>query len=153
MAIARMTSHFEAPAERVFELVTDFKRYPEWGVNYSEILEVLGPTNHVGTRIHAVMRLLGRRMEGWAEIVEIDPPHLLKIRGTGNDGGSTTTTIRLTPVGMGTDAEMEVEYEVPGGLFGEIADRLFVERAAERDVRHSLENFKALVEVRQPALA
>ena len=38
------------------------------------------------------------------------------------------------------------------GIIGQIADRLFVERAVERDLAHTIENFGALVEapVREP---
>jgi hypothetical protein len=35
---------------------------------------------------------------------------------------------------------------LPGGFAGSVADKLFVERAIERDVKHSMENFKAICE-------
>lgn len=44
-------------------------------------------------------------------------------------------------------------YELPAGLFGQLADKLFLEKAMERDLRHSTENFKALVEAKAPVLA
>ena len=47
---------------------------------------------------------------------------------------------------------MEIDYELPAGLLGQIADKLFVERTIERDLRHSIESFKALVEVKTPVL-
>lgn len=34
MTNVRMTMRFEAPIERVFELGTDYGRYPEWNVSY-----------------------------------------------------------------------------------------------------------------------
>lgn len=46
-----------------------------------------------------------------------------------------------------------MDYELPGGFFGDIADRLFMERQIERDVKHSNENFKALCEAKVPAHA
>jgi uncharacterized membrane protein len=90
-------------------------------------------------------------MEGWAEVVEADPPRLIKLTGTSTQGGKLTTTYRFTPVGSGTDIETLIEYELPG-VFGQIADKLFVQKAIERDVRHSQENFKAFLEARTPAL-
>ena len=150
MTQIRTTAHLEAPIERVFEVATDFKRLPEWNVNYLEVPEVIGPTNHVGTRIHTVMKLLNRKMDGWAEIAEIAPPRLIKLTGRGTEGGTITAVYRFTPAGQATDVEAEIDYELPAGPFGQVLDRLFVERAVERDLRHSMENFKALVEVRQP---
>jgi uncharacterized membrane protein len=99
------------------------------------------------------MKLLDRKMEGWAEITEIEPPTRVKIAGQGNEGGTTVLEYRLRPVGMATEVEAELDYELPAGPIGKIADRLFVERAVERDLRHSMENFRALVEAHQPVLA
>ena len=148
----RFTEHFEAPIEQVFELAMDYKRIPEWNVSYVAVDEVTGPPDKVGTRIHATMRLLGRTMEGWAEVVEFERPRLIKLAGASSQGGTLTTTYRFLPKDTGTDLEILAEYELPG-IFGQVADKLFVQKAIERDVRHSLENFKAFVEVKTPVLA
>ena len=50
-------------------------------------------------------------------------------------------------------ASPEVDCGLPAGTLDPIADKLFIERAAERDLRHSLENVKALLEAREPVLA
>jgi uncharacterized membrane protein len=50
------------------------------------------------------------------------------------------------PPGTGTDSRLELDYDLPGGFVGGIADKLFVERAIERDAKHSAENFKAICE-------
>jgi uncharacterized membrane protein len=152
MTVVRMKEHFDAPIEQVFALGIDFQRYPEWNISFPEVLEISGPTDKVGTKIRHITKVLGRRMEGWAEIAEITRPHYLKMTGSALEGGKVTLTYRLTPVGSGTDLEFESEYELPAGFLGQIADRLFVEKAVERDLRHSIENFKALVEVPQPVL-
>jgi hypothetical protein len=44
-------------------------------------------------------------------------------------------------------------YELPGGFIGDLAFKLFAERAVERDLRHSNENFKAIVEAEVPVHA
>jgi uncharacterized membrane protein len=152
MTSLRITGHYDVPIEKVFELGTDFKRYPEWNVSYLEVKEVTGPPDRVGTRIHAVMRLIGRTLEGWAEVAEVEKPRYMKLTGTSFEGGKTTVIYRLTPAGTGTDFETEIEYELPAGIFGQIADKLFVEKTIERDLRHSMESFKALVEAGTPIL-
>jgi hypothetical protein len=43
---------------------------------------------------------------------------------------------------------MTFDYELPGGFFGDMADKLFMERAIERDLRHSNQNLKALCEAK-----
>jgi uncharacterized protein YndB with AHSA1/START domain len=153
MTLLRITEHVEVPPEKVFELGIDFKRYPEWNVSYSEVKEIVGPPDVVGTKIHSVMKVLGRPIEGWGEIVEIEKPRLLKLVGTGDQGGKLTQIYRLTPVTSGTDVEIEVEYELPAGFLGQIVDKLFVEKTIERDLRHTVENFKAFLEAKVPVLA
>jgi uncharacterized membrane protein len=152
MTHLRITQQYDAPIGRVFELLTDFTRYPEWNVTYIEVPRIEGPHNTVGTRIHSTMRLLGRTMDGWGEIVEIDPPRLLRTSGTSTQGGKLDYVLRLAPVGTATEVVLEVDYELPAGIFGKVADKLFIERAVERDLRHSMENFKAFVEVKEPLL-
>lgn len=152
MTHVRMSAHFEAPIERVFELASDFKRYPEWNVNYTEVKEITGPTDQVGTRVHSVIKVFGRLMDGWGEIVEVERPHLLKLTGS-DAGGSFTLVYRFTPDTTGTKAEFEFDYELPAGILGHIVDRLFVERAVERDLEHSLANAKAFIETKAPVLA
>ena len=152
MSHLTLTGHYDAPIEHVFELGTDFKRYPEWSVTYTEVKDISGPPA-VGTKIYSEMRFLGQKMEGWGEIVEFDRPRLLKITGKGTQGGSLTQVLRLTPAGAGTDYEVELDYDLPAGFIGRLASKLFLEKAVERDMEHSIENFKAMVEAKEPVLA
>ena len=39
-----------------------------------------------------------------------------------------------------------MEYELAPGLLGQVLSKVFAERAIERDVKHSAENLKAVVE-------
>ncbi|HSL77522.1 MAG TPA: SRPBCC family protein, partial [Candidatus Limnocylindrales bacterium] len=71
---------------------------------------------------------------------------LLEFTASSPAGGSATSTTTIEPAGGGTDFTIEVDYELPGGFVGGMADKLFVERAIERDVKHSFENLKAICE-------
>lgn len=145
MAHTKMTMHLEAPIERVFDLYIDVNRWPEWMPGLLEIKEVTGPLDTAGSKVREISRWLGRTMDSWDEVAEAERPHLIKLTSQG-EGAHTSMTLRLTPAGQGTDAEVTFDLEMPAGFFGQIADRLFVEKAAERTGRHALENFKALVE-------
>jgi hypothetical protein len=50
------------------------------------------------------------------------------------------------PEGGKTRLTARVEYDMPGGALGKIADKLVVERMNTRNLEESLENLKALVE-------
>jgi coenzyme Q-binding protein COQ10 len=147
MAHLKLTEHIEAPIEDVFELFIDAKRWPEWFAGGTEVKEITGPPDQVGTRIRDVSTFMGRQMESWTEVVEVERPHLYRM-ATEGAGLKGTGTFRLTPAGQGTDVHVENEYELPAGFLGGIADRLFIEKAMERQLRHSAENFKALAEAK-----
>jgi uncharacterized membrane protein len=94
----------------------------------------------------SVLKLGGRRLEGRWEVSRVETPRVLEFTGTAPGGGRATAKNRFESAGGGTDLTIEVEYELPGGFVGGMADKLFVERAIERDVKHSVENFKAICE-------
>ena len=151
MTHIQLTEHFKAPIDRVFELGIDFKRYPEWNAFFSEIKEVKGLPDKVGTKVFGTMKFLGRPIDGVTEIVEIDKPRLIKFVGTSPQGGSIKSFYKLTPVGTGTDLTIEFEYELPSQFYT-IFEKPFVEKTVERELRHTLENFKAFLEVKLPVL-
>ena len=122
MAHVRITEHIEAPIEHVFELFIDVKRWPEFMPGGAEIKEVTGPLDEVGTRILSAGRFLGRKMEGWDEIVEIERPSLVKLAA--EEPMKYVATYRLTQVGEGTDIVIETDYEVPVGFLGVVAWRI-----------------------------
>jgi uncharacterized membrane protein len=153
MGHIRISAHCEAPIEQVFELALDVKRIPEWDPFFHEIKNISGPPGQVGTSFDTVMKVLGRPIEGHMQVTEVERPRLVTLVGVAPGGGKLTWTTRFTPAGTGTDSENEVDYELPAGFLGEMADKLFAERAIERDMKHSTENFKALVEAKVPQLA
>jgi uncharacterized membrane protein len=73
--------------------------------------------------------------------------------GAGQRSKIGTFINRLEPKGTGTDLTMELTYELPAGFLGAVLDKVFVERAIERDLRFSAENFKAFCEAKVPVLA
>jgi uncharacterized protein YndB with AHSA1/START domain len=138
--------HIDAPPERVFELITDAQRFPEWGDSVIEVKDVSGPQDRVGASFTAVMKFAGRRVESRFETTRVEKPTYLEQKGTMPGGGDSTAINRLEPAGGGTDAKVELDYELPGGFFGDLADRLFMERAIERGVKHNGDNLKAICE-------
>ena len=147
------TGHIDAPPEKAFAVAIDAARIPEWNSSVSEVRDITGSLDQLGSNYVSVLKLGGRLLEGHWEVSRVESPRLLEFTGTAPGGGRATATNRFEAAGAGTDVTIEIEYELPGGFFGGMADKLFVERAIERDVKHSVENFKAIceAEVQVPA--
>jgi carbon monoxide dehydrogenase subunit G len=153
MGHLREEFHVDAPAEAVWDLVTDTQRLVEWQSGLVEVKDATGKLDRVGAAFSPVFRFAGRRLEGRFEVTQIEKPNLLEMKGTSPGGGKATQTLKLDGAGPGTDISFEMDYELPGGFIGGIADKLFMERQIERDIKHSNENFKALCEAKVPAHA
>ena len=143
--------HIDAPPERVFDLTVDAARLPEYMTNISEVKDVSGPLDRIGASYTGVMKIIGRRLEGHWEVVRVEKPAYVELLGTAPGGGRATFITRNEPKDGGTDRTVELDYELPAGFAGELADKLFVEKAIERDTRHSMENLKAICEAKVPA--
>jgi uncharacterized membrane protein len=140
------TGHVDAPPEKAFAMAVDVARTPEWNSSVIEVKDITGSLDQVGSSYVSVLKLAGRRLEGRWEVSRVKRPRLLEFTGTAPGGGKATAKNRFESADAGTDVTIEVDYELPGGFVGGMADKLFVERAIERDFKHSMENFKAICE-------
>jgi uncharacterized membrane protein len=52
----------------------------------------------------------------------------------------------VVPTDSGCRVEVELDYELPGGLLGALADRAYLERRNEREAEDSLHNLKDMLE-------
>ena len=104
-----------------------------------------GQLDRVGAKATTVARLMGRKIDTNIEITKADKPHAHSQRLTGAGGAHGTVDVTYRESAGGTDVSVEFEYTLPGGLFAGIAEKLLA-GSIERDLRHSMENFKALCE-------
>ena len=153
MGHVRERFHVDAPIEVCWELGADPGRFVEWQEGVLEVKDHTSKLDRVGDGYSPVFRIAGRKLEGRFEVSKIDKPRLLELTGSNPAGARGKSTQWMEPAGTGTDITFELEYELPGGFVGDLADKLFMERSIERQIRHSNENFKALCEAKVPVHA
>jgi uncharacterized membrane protein len=150
MARIRLSEHIDAPIDHVWEINASCERLPEWNVNIVEVKDCPGRLDRVGAKATTVARIFGRKIEGTQETTKADKPHTYALKFSGAGGFTGSVTITNTAAGGGTDGTIEVEYDLPKGLFAGVAEKV-LGGFLERDLRHSMENFKALCEATVPA--
>lgn len=153
MGHVRDKYHVDAPIEVCWELGADASRIVEWQEGVLEVKDISGKLDRLGAGYSPVFRFAGRKLEGRFEVTKIDKPRMAELTGTNPGGARAKVTVWNEPAGTGTDITFEIDYELPGGFVGDLADKLFMERAIERQIRHSNENFKALCEAKVPVHA
>ena len=98
------------PAERVFAVLTDPLRRPDWQENTHDVRVASDGPTAVGTRWTEEQRGVGH-VE--AEVTALEPPRLYAERGD-SKSGDARVTVTLTPEGDETRLVMEVELNLRG---------------------------------------
>jgi uncharacterized membrane protein len=150
MGHIRFTEHIDAPIDHVWDVNASCERLPEWNVNIVEVKDCEGRLDRVGARVTTVVRVFGRRIEGSQETKTVDKPRAFTLKLVGAGGAKATVNGTYSEARGGTDATVDLEYDLPMGLFAGVAEKL-LGGSIERDIRHSMENFKALCEATVPA--
>jgi uncharacterized protein YndB with AHSA1/START domain len=138
------TIHIEAPPEQVFDVVTSPTRFREWQVPAAEVKDITGTPGTIGYGWTAASTFAGRTMEGRMSVTAVERPRTFELNSTGSM--ASTVRGRFEPAAGGTDVTIENEYEMPLGFFGDVANRLFIERSFAESWDKSLAKLKALIE-------
>lgn len=151
MASLRVTRTLSAPPERVWPLLADPKRWPEWlpGVTTSEVLA--GPAEGVGRRQRLQAAYGGQRGEIELQITDWEPRRRVgwvhtaeRIGGKQqNLAKDIRTLITLTPAGGGTLLAVEGSWE-PVGLMGKMLAKTVAQSRAEGMFEGVAENLDRL---------
>jgi uncharacterized membrane protein len=150
MGHVRFSEHIDAPIDHVWEIAASCERLPEWSVTIVEVKDCQGRLDRVGARVTTVARVFGRKIDGSQETTMADKPRAYTLKLVGAGGAKATVNGTYAEARGGTDATVELEYDLPMGMFAGVAEKL-LGGSIERDLRHSMENFKALCESTIPA--
>jgi len=104
-----------APVEKVFAYVTDFRKFAEWQEGVIESTQTPDGPTAMGTKFTAVRTLLGQRLEAGGEVTEFEPNKKCTFKTT---SGPIKFNMMQTfePAGGGTKMSIHIEAEV-GGFF------------------------------------
>jgi len=93
----------EAPIERVWDVLADVPRQPEWMHDLSDIrIETPGPLA-VGTRAIGTVRMFGLSQSDPIEVTVLEPPHRYAIAHLGSFVGSGEFRLRPLDDGRATE--------------------------------------------------
>lgn len=144
MAHVEQDITIDAPVEAVFSRLMNPETATEWLVNLEEVRNLTGV--EVGASYEWTFNMVGRiPFKGKNVFTAIVPNQQLTYESTG--GVISKWDWQLTPTADGgTQVHVIVDYTVPGKALGALADKLFIERQNEKDLRQTLANLKRVVE-------
>ncbi|MGP3954081.1 type II toxin-antitoxin system Rv0910 family toxin [Streptomyces sp. 7N604] len=110
MAEVSAEARIEAPAEKVWEQLTDFTSYGQWNSTHTSFPKGGPASLEPGATFAENMKLMGFPAEVNWTVEACEPARLLHIRGTGPMAVSVGTRYTLTPDGEGTQVRIDGEF-------------------------------------------
>jgi uncharacterized protein YndB with AHSA1/START domain len=145
VTLVRCTIEIAAPPERVWEVVMDPRRLPDWVTIHRQ----LGPVPEQlrrGSRFEQTLNLRGAPLHVEWTVVDVDAPRRAVWAGRGPAHSQASIVYELHPAGEGTRFDYTNEFKPPGGALGAVAGRVLVGGLSQREALRSLQRLKRLVE-------
>jgi len=148
--VAKIDKSIEVSASRedVFEALTDLDLLPVWSTITVETHGTPRKPIEEGDTFEQTLRVLGRNLESRWEVTELQRPQRVAYSSEAPGGGMLRMVQTVEQADGGSRVDVELDYELPGGLIGELFDSAYAERRNERELEHSLHNLKELLEGR-----
>ena len=143
MAIVQRTVQIKASPQETMALLSDASRWPDWYPGMTE-LSITAPFPEKGGKVAFKAKSAGLSMPVTETVIDYQPGKLQLFQMEGALSGRARW--ELSPEGDGTLLTTTFDYELPGGVFGKIADALIVKRMNAKSLEEALHDFKALVE-------
>lgn len=133
--------------EAVFRELTDLTRLTRWST-ITDSHDGSDEQLTLGQEFDQSIRVAGVKLPTHWRCVEYEPPGVVTYEATSPGGGRLHMRQSVEPMPYGSRIDLHVDYDLPGGVLGDLLDKLYVERRNEREAEHSLQNLKELVEGR-----
>jgi uncharacterized protein YndB with AHSA1/START domain len=134
-----------ASPERVFDLLAQPERGPEWTPNLERV-DLLDGAEGPAVTTALVVRIGGRQVRGTGRCLDWERPRRLTLESKLELGVRSVTTFLLEPDRQGTDVRAQLEYSLPAGGLGGLLGGLVGDSLARRDLRKALANLRQIVE-------
>ncbi len=148
MAHIARTIEIARPPEEIFDYITDLDRLTEWATMVKETRDLGDRPIKQGTTFSQTIKAAGSvDIDCDWHVKQLQRPRHVHYEATAPDGGQMQMSQTIMPLDGGRSrVEIDLDYEVPGGILGQIADKLVFEGQNEKEADTSLENLKRILE-------
>ena len=137
-----------APPERVWDVITQVERFPDWFPRLKEVRNPQGEPGTVGSTYEIVYEMpTGQEVEARSEILEAEPGELIveRFEVGGNVTGTGRWRLTRQPGEPATHVDMEADVEMEGGLLASLAEPA-ITAAMKHEAQNVVERFKEVCE-------
>jgi uncharacterized protein YndB with AHSA1/START domain len=147
MSLVHHMIKIEAPVERVWETIMNPDRLGEWVTIHRSVRDASSDPTRKGATMEQVMHMRGLNFHVHWTLVDVNAPTHAEWSGRGPAHSRARIRYELKSDGEGaTEFEYFNEFTSPGGRLGNVATRMIVGEASDREARNSLARLKNLLE-------
>jgi carbon monoxide dehydrogenase subunit G len=144
MATIHKSIDIDAPAERVFAILIDPKRIPDYTPAVINIEDIRQTERQIDDSFRVIYSVLGLHFPMIFTVTVSEQPtkRIMHFEG----GMKGTWTWRLEPHEHGTRLTTAIEYKMAGGILGKTINAVLVERMNEKNVERQQDHLKLISE-------
>jgi uncharacterized membrane protein len=146
MSEVHVKIEIDAPPERVWDTIMDPDRLGDWVTIHRSVKNVSERPLKQGATMDQLMAIRGVTFRVNWKVVEVDRPRMAQWEGRGPAHSEARIRYALSGENGRTAFEYTNEFTPPGGRLGNVASRVIVGAASEREAHKSLTRLKTLLE-------
>ena len=143
MPIVKTSILINAPVEKIFEAMVDPEGIPKWAP-IDSVSKIKGEPGEIGSSAEYLMGDFGMKFRQTMTVILVDKPASIVYEMAGAFPGKWTYTLEKED--SSTRLSAEVHYTVRGGLIGNIANKLFLQRIHQQKTELFAKGLKTLCE-------
>ncbi len=146
MSTVQATIKIDVPPERVWETIMDPQRLGDWVTIHKSVDKVVNP-GQPGATMEQMLQMRGVSFKVKWKLATVQSPRHAEWDGAGPAHSRALIRYELQADGDNrTVFEYTNEFTPPGGMLGNVASRVVVGAASEREANNSLRRLKSLLE-------
>ena len=143
MPTGKASVTINAPIEKFFDVIADYGQMAQYSP-ISEVTNIKGNPGEKGTSADYTYHVLGIKFTMHTTILEAERPRKVTTEETGGLSGKFEWTLETQ--GPATKVDVRIDYSVPGGIIGKIANQLLLERMNQKNMESMAEGLKIYCE-------
>ena len=144
MAKATSSITINKPIKEVFEYMASPHNGPAFTPNLNENTNIFPEKDGAGQKFDWRFNMAGVDLRGKAEVTEYTPPTKVIISSKGD--ADSTWTYTLEEADGGTKVVVEINYEIAETALQRIANKMVINKLAQKTTEQMLENLKVILE-------
>jgi len=143
MPISEASIIIAAPIEKIFDAVADQEKAAQW-YPAAELISVNGKPDELGSSAELDYHVLGMTIHSKITVSEVDKPRKLVHELSGAMPGKWTWSLEQD--GQVIKVKFSVDYVLPWGILGTIANALFLGRMNQKNAEKAVKGLKVYCE-------